>query len=333
MSREAENLLRQLAAEGVSAWYEASRPEELDSAVLSSLLSAGFQSVRLPPGTARGLVQLACDLLLPAFVRSGGGLGQVSVPVDPRHAEEAGALLRGARALHRTMGRRNLTVRIPMTAAGVEVLADCLAEGIGVDATSVFSTDRYAEVLDAYMEGMERALVAGRWLSRIPAVTTVPVGVFDDDVDARLERLDVPQPREGAGQALARCLYRLREKRLTQDWWRVLRAGGALPPRLLWVGAGRRSVGDLVGWHTAHALTVPELEDAARREELRGDTLLNAGREGYGVLRLLEHLGARAGESVAALETAELDRLQSDWNLRTAPAAPACGGTARSPGP
>ncbi|GAA4770869.1 hypothetical protein GCM10023329_17510 [Streptomyces sanyensis] len=332
VSREAEVLLRQLVAEGVSPWLAASRSEQLDAAVLKAP-DFPFQGVVLPPGGSGDLVRAACDALAPVFTTSGGAVGQVSAPVDPRYAEEPGPLLDAARTLHRGVARPNLVVRIPMTGAGVQVLADCLAEGIGVDATLVFSTEKYAEVLDAYVDGMERALVSGRRLACISAVTTFPVGAFEQEVDARLERLGSREARGTAGQAMARRLYRLREQRLAEDWWRVLRAGGAIPPRLLWAGGGRRSVSRLVGWHTAHALPAGVLEDAARGEELHGDTLLNADREGAAMLRRLERLGARLGEAVAALEAAELRRLQNDWELSSGSAPAACGGSARSTGP
>ncbi|MEV2206842.1 transaldolase family protein [Streptomyces sp. NPDC047970] len=194
VSREAEVLLRQLVAEGVSPWLAASRSEQLDAAVLKAP-DFPFQGVVLPPGGSGDLVRAACDALAPVFTTSGGAVGQVSAPVDPRYAEEPGPLLDAARTLHRGVARPNLVVRIPMTGAGVQVLADCLAEGIGVDATLVFSTEKYAEVLDAYVDGMERALISGRRLACISAVTTFPVGAFEQEVDARLERLGAREAR------------------------------------------------------------------------------------------------------------------------------------------
>ncbi|PZT74828.1 MULTISPECIES: transaldolase family protein [unclassified Streptomyces] len=315
VSRAAAALLKQLTAEGVSPWIVFSRPEQIEDEPLDDLLDGHFHGAVLPAGSTEAQVRRVCDALLPLFTDSEGMAGQVSVPMARRLAEDAESQYAGARMLHSAVHRSNLMVRIPMTAEGLKAFADCLADGIGVDAAAVFSTERYDEVLDAYYDGMERALVAGRHLAHIPVETTCPVGMLDRAVETRLDQLGIVADHEArgtAGLAMARRMFRLREGRLAQEWWRVLRAAGAVPPRLLWTGGDRRSVSDLVGWHTAHALSLETLEEAADGPGLRGDTLMNSDTEGRRTLQSLVRLGVPVNEVTDALEAAGHSHLQRD---------------------
>ncbi|MFK0255518.1 transaldolase family protein [Streptomyces sp. NPDC090445] len=313
MSQGAGALLRQLVSEGVSPWLSARDPAEFATGARYPTLGGHFHNALAPAGSTPSQARRACDLLMPVFEASKGTVGHVSVPVPPRWAHDAEALAAAARALHGAVERPNALMRMPMTPAGVEALAGCLADGVGVHAALVFSAERYAEVLDAYVAGLERSLASGRPLDGAPMVASFPVGLFDREVAARLDRLGVPaddEVRGAAGVAVARRMYRLREERLSGDWWRVLRANGALQPRLLWGAGADGGVGALVGWNTALALSVETLETAAREPALTGDTLLNADAEAACALRALERLGVHAGEVAAVLEVAELTRLR-----------------------
>ncbi|WP_438312905.1 transaldolase family protein [Streptomyces sp. HUAS TT3] len=320
MSQGAGALLKQLVSEGVSPWLSARDPAEFDTGARYPVLGGHFHNALVPAGSTPDQARRACDLLMPVFGVSRGTVGHVSVPVPPRWAHDARALAAAARDVHGAVGRPNALMRMPMTPAGVEALADCLADGVGVHAALVFSGERYAEVLDAYVAGLERSLASGRPLGDATMVASFPVGLFDREVGARLDRLGVPrddQVRGAAGLAVARRMYRLREERLSGDWWRVLRANGALQPRLLWGTGADGGVGALVGWNTALALSVETLEAAARDPALTGDTLLNADEEAACALRALERLGVRAGEVAAVLEAAQCARLQHGRAVRT----------------
>ncbi|MEV0410447.1 transaldolase family protein [Streptomyces sp. NPDC050448] len=336
VSQGAGALLKQLVSEGVSPWLSTQDPAEFDARVRYPTLGAHFHNALAPGGSSPAQLRRACDLLLPVHEISKGTVGQVSVPVSPRWAHDAKALGVAARAVHRTVDRPNALVRIPMTPAGLEVLSGCLADGIGVHASMVFSDERYAEVLDAYLDGLERSLSCGRTLGDAPMVASFPVGLLDAAVDARLDELRVGprhEVRGAAGLAVARTMYRLREERLSGDWWRVLRANGAPQPRLLWGTGADGGVGALVGWNTALALSVDTLEAATRKPELTGDTLLNADGEAACALRALERLGVPARRVAAVLETEELARLQHSWGIRTGSGLAASPGTGCSSAP
>ncbi|MEU6867251.1 transaldolase family protein [Streptomyces sp. NPDC046876] len=335
VSQGAGALLRQLVSEGVSPWLSARDPEEFAAAVRYPTLGGHFHNALAPAGSTPAQARRACDLLLPLFEASRGTVGHVSVPVAPRWAHDAPALLEAARSLHGAVGRPNALVRMPMTPAGLAVLADCLADGIGVHACLVFSDARYAEVLDAYVCGLERSLASGRPLGGAPMVASFPAGLFDREADSRLDELGVAvdhEVRGAAGLAVARRMYRIREERLSGDWWRVLRANGAPQPRLLWSPADG-GVGALVGWNTALALSVETLEAAALEPALTGDTLLNAGAEASSALLALERLGVRVAELAAVLEAQELARLQQGRPVRrgSVPAASPGSGCSSAP--
>ncbi|MFF1414172.1 transaldolase family protein [Streptomyces sp. NPDC058289] len=335
VSQEARDLLKQLVSEGVSPWLSARGPEEFETSARPPVLGNHFHNALAPPGSSLALLRRTCDLLRPVFEATEGAVGHVSVPVSPLRAHDTHAFRSAARALHRQLARPNLLVRIPATPAGLEALADCLAEGIGVHASLVFSAERYAEVLDAYVDGLERSLASGRSLGDVAMVASFPVGVFDAEIESRLDGLGVDpghEVRGAAGLAVARAMYRLREQRLSGDWWRVLRANGAPQPRLLWT-AGGTDAGALVGWNTALALSVDTLEEAARRANLSGDTLLTREGEAKGALAALERLGIPSARVAAVLETAELTRLQHDWDVMTKSSAAASPGNGRSSAP
>ncbi|MFC9296419.1 transaldolase family protein [Streptomyces sp. NPDC057011] len=324
LSRLALGLLKQLASEGVSPWLAdvsgvallagpQADPMAVDAAYLQGVVA---------PVASSAAVRRSCDALRDVFHASEGVHGRVSVPVDPRYADDAQALIEAARSGRSEVGRANVLMRIPATAAGLVALEECLSIGICVDADLIFSVERYQEVLDAVLRGLERAFMAGLPLVGIVATASVPVGLLDAEVNARLAALPVRGMQAAAAHgtaalAVARQIYRVREQRLGGSWWRVLRAAGAMPPGLLWTAAGPRHVGALIGWNTAQAAAPEVFETAARQVSLRGDTLLNAHAEGRGALDALEALGVSMADVAAVLEAGALARLQRDWVLGT----------------
>ncbi|MBT2407559.1 MULTISPECIES: transaldolase family protein [unclassified Streptomyces] len=314
MSQPAMGLLEQLAAEGVSPWLVVAGGGEFPPDSAAPAVVHGAVAARVDLGAVRA----ACDALWETFRQSEGRRGRVSVPVDPRLVYDAEALVDAARAVHGEVGRSNLLVRIPATRAGVVALERCLALGISVDADLIFSAERYGQVLGAALAGLEGALAAGLRLQQVAAVTSVPVGVLDAEVNSRLmalprQRTAAAGVQDTAAVAVARQMYRVREQRLDGEWWRVLRAAGAAPPQLMWTEVGPRHVGALVGWNTAQAVSLEVLEAAAAQHQLRGDTLLNGHTEARRALETLDGLGIRMADVVRELEAVELGRLQDEW--------------------
>jgi len=110
-------------------------------------------------------VRSACDVLRPVYDATGSVDGRVSIEVDPRLAHDTDQAIAEARLLWRLVDRPNLFVKIPGTQAGLPAIAQCLAEGISINVTLIFSLQRYAAVIEAFLDGMERARAAGQELS------------------------------------------------------------------------------------------------------------------------------------------------------------------------
>src|SRR5712691_397312 len=129
-------------------------------------------------------VRWACDVLRPAYDATDGVDGRASIEVDPRLAHDTEATIAEARALWWRVDRPNLFIKIPAARQGLPAIAACLAEGISINVTLIFSLTRYDEVIDAFVEGLERARQAGHDLARIASVASFFVSRVDTVADA-----------------------------------------------------------------------------------------------------------------------------------------------------
>jgi len=186
-------------------------------------------------------VRWACDVLRPVFDASDGVDGRVSIEVDPRLAHETDRTVAEARQLWWLVDRPNLFVKIPATKAGLPAIAQCIAEGISVNVTLIFSLERYGAVMDAYLDGMERARVAGHDLTNLASVASFFVSRVDTEVDQRLGKLGTAAAKTLLGKAAianARLAYQRYEQVFSTDRWASLAGAGARPQRPLWASTG-----------------------------------------------------------------------------------------------
>lgn len=296
-------MLRQLVNEGVSPWLsEWTCAEAGWDAARCLAEEQGFLGFFAPAVVPHFALRAACDSLRPAFERSGGRHGQVSASLSPPLANDAFALVAEVAALHRSIQRPNVLVRLPASPSGLAALSGCVARGLSVDVTPVFSAEHYGRVLTAYLNGLDRALASGLPLEGISLLASVPVGLIDTAVNSRLPGPPAGPLRDAAGVATAQLIYRVREERLATTWWSVLRSAGAAPPRIAWTGARSEHVGALVGANTVLALTAETLENVVRENVLQGDTLLNAYHDGRRVLTALKGHGVDMADVAEALE-------------------------------
>ena len=159
-------------------------------------------------------VRWACDILRPAYDATRGVDGRVSIEVDPRLAYDTAATIAEARALWWMVDRPNLFIMIPAARQGLPAIVACLAEGISINVTLIFSLQRYDAVLDAFLDGMERAWRAGLDLSLIGSVASFFVSRVDTEVGSRLDKIGTSEadaPRGRAAVANARLAYQCYE--------------------------------------------------------------------------------------------------------------------------
>lgn len=183
---------------------------------------------------------LACDELRAVYDRTNGADGFASIEVDPTIAHDTAAQVEQAKRLWDAVDRPNLMVKIPATRAGLPAIESCLAHGININITLLFSVSRYREVEEAYLRALERRVATGKPLDRVASVASFFVSRIDTKIDALLDAM--PNALRGAAGALrgqiaianAKIAYEEYERRAGSERFRALAAKGARPQRLLW---------------------------------------------------------------------------------------------------
>ncbi|MHB8670607.1 MAG: transaldolase [Acidimicrobiales bacterium] len=217
----------------------------------------------------------ALELLDPVYAESDGGDGYVSIEVAPGLARDTAGTIASARELHRRINRPNLLVKIPATAEGIPAIRAMIAEGRSINITLIFSLERYAEVIEAYLGGLEQLHASGADLSRVHSVASFFVSRVDTEVDRRLEDLGGETAlalRGRAAVAQARCAYTLFRERFSGPRWQALAAAGAHRQRPLWASTSTKNpkypdtlyFDSLIGPDTVNTLpeaTIEALED------------------------------------------------------------------------
>jgi transaldolase len=270
-------------------------------------------------------VRWACDALRPVYDVTGGVDGRVSIEVDPRIAHETERTVAEARALWWLVDRPNLFIKIPATVEGLPAISQCLAEGISVNVTLIFSLHRYDAVIDAFLDGLERARAAGADLRCIGSVASFFVSRVDTEVDKRLDKIGSEEARELRGAAAianARLAYQIFERRFADDRWRALADAGAHPQRPLWASTGvkdpayddTRYVVELVAQTTVNTMPEATLDAVADHGDVRGDTVRGSYAEARRVLDRLETLGISYDDVVAVLEREGVEKFEASWN-------------------
>src|SRR2546421_1147381 len=188
-------------------------------------------------------VRWACDVMRPAYDASRGVDGRVSIEVDPRVAGDTARTVAEAKALWWLVDRPNLFIKIPATKEGLPAITQCLSEGISINVTLIFSLERYGQVMDAFLAGLEQAAQAGHDLSSIASVASFFVSRMDTEVDKRLDKLGTPEAAALRGKAAianARLAYELYEETFATTRWEALRRAGARPQRPLWASTSTK---------------------------------------------------------------------------------------------
>lgn len=218
----------------------------------------------------------ALEVLRPVHDASDGVDGFVSVEVDPGLAKSTDETIASARKLHERIDAPNLFVKIPATEEGVPAIRQMISEGRSINVTLIFSIDRYADVMEAYLSGLEAYRDAGNDdLSPIRSVASFFISRVDTEVDNRLEAIDTPEARELAGKAAiaqAQLAYQRFRDMFSGPRWEELSALGAKVQRPLWASTSVKNddypdtlyVDRLIGPDTVNTMpeaTIESFED------------------------------------------------------------------------
>ncbi|WP_300383408.1 transaldolase [uncultured Nocardioides sp.] len=269
-------------------------------------------------------VRNACDVLAPVAERTADD-GRVSIEVEPDLAHDTDATIASAKALWAAVDRPNALIKIPATAAGLPAITAVIAEGISVNVTLIFSVERYQAVMDAYLEGLEKAKAAGHDLSTIRSVASFFVSRVDSEVDSRLEKIGTDEAlalRGRAAVANARVAYGAFEGMLASERWQQLAEAGARPQRPLWASTGVKNpdypdtlyVTDLVVADTVNTMPEKTLEAMADHGELQGDQVSGRAREAQEVLDAIVAAGVDWAEVLEVLESEGVSKFEASWD-------------------
>ena len=270
-------------------------------------------------------VRWACDVLRPVYDRTDGVDGRVSIEVDPRLAHDTPTTVAEAKALWWLVDRPNLFIKIPATREGIPAITETLALGISVNVTLIFSLERYGEVIDAFMAGLEQAAANGHDISAIASVASFFVSRVDTEVDKRLTKIGTPEAlalKSKAAIANARLAYELYEQKLATDRWKALAAKGAKVQRPLWASTSTKDpslpdtmyVVDLVTADTVNTMPEATLRATADHGVLQGDTVHGTYEESRALFASLEALGVHYDDVVKVLEDEGVSKFEVSWN-------------------
>jgi transaldolase len=269
-------------------------------------------------------VQAACDVLKPTYDATGGVDGRVSIEVAPTLAFDTDATLKSAKELWSEVDRENLFIKIPATTEGAPAITDALGEGISINVTLIFGLGRYAGVMDAYLAGLEKALDAGKDLSRIHSVASFFVSRVDTEIDKRLEEIGTDEAlalRGKAGVANARLAYRDYQKFFEGERWARLAEAGANTQRPLWASTGVKNpdysdtmyVSELVVANTVNTMPEKTMEAFADHGELDGDQVTGNYDHAQQVMDELKSVGIDYDDVIATLEKEGVDKFSKSW--------------------
>jgi transaldolase len=255
-------------------------------------------------------VKDACDLLRPVWDEGSGKDGYVSIEVDPNLAYDTDATIAEAQRLHELVDRPNCFVKIPATEPGLAAIEEMIARGKKINVTLIFSLQRYAEVVESYLRGLERLIEGGGDPAQVASVASFFVSRVDTEADKRLDEAGAPDDLKGKlAVANAKLAYQHYKEIFAGERWEKLREHGATTQRCLWASTSTKNpayrdvlyVEELIGPETVN--TMPE--ETIEAFEDHGEVELTLERDPDEARRVFERV-AEAGvdydDVVATLE-------------------------------
>jgi transaldolase len=266
-------------------------------------------------------VSAACDVLAGVHRSSDGVDGYVSVEVSPLLAVDRDGTVAAARSLHQRIAKPNVMVKIPATVEGVAAIEEMIAEGRSINVTLIFSLDRYAAVIEAYIHGLERLLDSGVTdLSSVASVASFFISRVDTETDRRLAAIGTDDALALQGRAAVAqgvLAYQLFKERFSGPRWNRLAAAGARVQRPLWASTSTKNpalpdtlyVDTLIGPDTVNTLPDATLEAFADHGTLARtvDSLTSI----VEAVRIMDELGSMGVDLSAVADTLEHEGVAS----------------------
>src|SRR5438132_1412827 len=244
--------------------------------------------------------------------------GFVSWEVDPTLAYDREATFDEAMRLHAWLDRPNLYVKIPATKPGLGAIEDSIAHGKSINVTLIFSLQRYKEVVEAYLLGLERLVASGGDPSKVHSVASFFVSRVDTETDKRLDSIGSKEAlalRGKLGIANAKLAYAHFQETFSGERWEFLAGKGATLQRCLWASTSTKNpdyrdvmyVEELIGPNTVNTMPLETVRAFQDHGEVRGDTVTEKVDEAR---KLLEQLAKIDVDYDDVTETLELEGVQ-----------------------
>lgn len=187
-------------------------------------------------------IRSACDLFASIWDGGSGRDGYVSLEVDPGLAYDSLRTYREAARLHRVVDRPNLMVKIPATKPGLAAIEDAIAHGISINVTLIFSLERYREVVESYIRGIERLVAEGGDPTHVASVASFFVSRIDVETDRRLDEVGGHEHLKGRlAIANARLAYQHYKQAFSGPRWEYLTGKHATPQRVLFASTSTKN--------------------------------------------------------------------------------------------
>ncbi|CAB4899648.1 MAG: transaldolase [Actinobacteria bacterium] len=270
-------------------------------------------------------VAAACDIFQPVFEHTTGEDGRVSIEVSPTLAHDAHATIAEAQRLWARLDRRNALIKIPATLAGLDAIVEVIGAGISVNVTLIFSLERYAAVIDAFLAGLEKARDAGIDLASIHSVASFFVSRVDSEVDKRLDALATDEAlalKHTAGLANARLAFELCHQKFAQPRAMSLLASGARIQRPLWASTGVKDptlpdtlyVTGLVAGGVVNTMPEKTLMATFDHGVITGDTITPLLADAHACFAALASVGVDIDDVTSLLEREGVEKFIVSWN-------------------
>lgn len=294
-------------------------------AQLTELAAAGTSAEDAVFAATTQDVAAALDIFRPVWEATSHVDGRVSIEVSPDLAHDTEGTVASAKQLWAEINRPNLLVKIPATKAGLPAITEAIAAGISVNVTLIFSLERYAEVIEAYLTGLERARSADIDLSSIHSVASFFVSRVDTETDKRLTAIGTDEAlalKSKAGLANARLAYELFEQKFGEKRAQDLIALGANLQRPLWASTGVKDpalpdtlyVTELVGPGVVNTMPEKTLEATFDHGVVTGDTITGGYAEAHRVFDELAAVGVDLTDVTQVLEDEGVEKFIDSWH-------------------
>ena len=255
----------------------------------------------------------ACETLRPVWDAGKGQDGYVSIEVDPELAYDRDATFEEAMRLHEWVERPNLFVKIPATEPGLGAIEDSIARGRSINITLIFSLQRHAEVIEAYLRGLERLVEDGGNPAPVASVASFFVSRVDTEADKRLEAIGTDEALALRGKlaiANAKLAYEQWEQAFSGPRWEALAGRGATTQRCLWASTSTKNpdyrdvmyVEELIGSETVNTMPLETIQAFQEHGVVKPNSILDGVAEAQKLVERLAEVGVDYDDVVTTLE-------------------------------